>query len=160
MTIFDHGLWPRLKIYARLSNGRDNLDLLQLPNDLRILASQILLPCVACGEPIRVFRARMKSKRSRIAKQVEERRMFYASTCPGNVNSGCARSTAAMAHKQVVRDHFGMAREKRPSIVVRIEDASGLVLYEMKSEVVEKFSVDLPAAATTIVFVPVRKDGP
>ena len=60
----------------------------------------------------------------------------------------------------MVRDLLGKQRERRPSIVVRIEDASGMVLYEMKSEVVERFSVDLPAAAATIVFVPVRKDGP
>ena len=85
MIVFDHPFWLQLRPYARLSEGRDNLDLLQLPDDLRVQAVMIQIPCVACGEPCRVFRARLKSERSRIAGQVEERRLFYAATCPSSV---------------------------------------------------------------------------
>ena len=156
MTIFDHLLWPALLPFARLSEGRDNLDLLQLPDDLRVQAPAIILPCVACAEPVRVFRARMKSGRSRIAGSVEERRMFYAATCPASVNPGCARSKAAQAHKRFIRERLGQQREALPAISVQVLDASGVVLYAMRSEVKEPFQVDLPKGAATLAFVPSR----
>mgnify|MGYP001585531814 FL=1 len=154
MTIFDHPLWPSLLPFSRLSEGRDNLDLLQLPDDLRTEAVKIVLPCVACAAPIRVFRARVKSNRSRIANQVEERRMFYAATCPASVNPGCARSKAAKDHKRFVRERLSGQREAAPAISVQVLDASGAVLYAMRSEVKEPFQVDLPKGAATIAFVP------
>ncbi len=152
-TIFESPEWEKFSPYARLSVGRDNLDLLQLPDDLRSLAVRILRPCVACGNLVRVFRARMKSKRSRIANQVEERRLFYAASCPSDVNAGCARSKAAQDHKKRVRDLLGKQRDRVPSISVEVRDASGMTLYCMSSEVRESFQVDIPAGATTIAFL-------
>lgn len=156
MTIFDHYLWSKLKPYARLTVGRDNLDLLQLPDGLRAEAMTISLPCVACGESIRVFRARMKSKRSRIAEQVEERRLFYAATCPSAVNAGCSRSRAAKGHKKILRERLGQQRERRgrSQVYVEVHDASGKLLYAVMSDMQERFEFDLPSGATTIALVP------
>lgn len=154
MNVFEHELWTSLRPYARLSDGRDNLDLLQLPNDLRAKALAAEFPCVACGQPCRVFRARVKSGRSRVAGRAEERRLFYAATCPASVNAGCARSRAAKSHKRVVRSRLGGQREVQSSISVQVLDSSGLVLYEMISEVREPFKVDLPLHAAVLSFVP------
>lgn len=153
MTIFDHPLWPSLKPYARLSEGRDNLDLLQLPDDLRVQAAGIVLPCVACGTGIRVFRARLKSNRSRIAGSVEERRMFYAATCPSGANAGCARSRAAKEHKRRVRERLGGQREVAPAISVEVLDASGMVLYAVRTGGREPLKFDLPETARSVALV-------
>lgn len=154
MTIFDHPLWPRLRPYAAIYKNRENLDLLQLPDDLRDEAKAIELPCVSCGSPCRVFRARLKSARSRVGGKPEERRLFYASTCPSHVNAGCARSRAAKDHKRLVRDALGERVDDVPSIRVEVLDASGAVLLDLRSEVREAVSVDLPAGATSLRLVP------
>lgn len=154
MNVFEHKIWPLLRPYARLSEGRDNLDLLQLPDPLRANALAIEVPCVACGELCHVFRARVKSGRSRVAGQVEEHRLFYAATCPSSVNAGCARSKAAKAHKRFVRIYLGGKREERPAISVQVLDAAGSVLYELASEVREPFKVDLPLHAAALSFAP------
>jgi hypothetical protein len=154
MTIFNHSIWKDLKPYAVLSSGRNNLDLLQLPDDLRARALAITLPCCACGEPIHIFRARMKSSRSRIAGQVEERRLFYAATCPSSANAGCARSVAARNHKRSLKDILGVQREVPRSITVQILDEVGSVIAIIRSEVKEPFKIDLPPGATSISLVP------
>lgn len=153
-TIFNHPLWVELKPYARMSNGRDNLDLLQLPDELRAQALLIALPCVSCGTLIRVFRARMKSKRSRISGSTEEHRLFYAATCPSYTNSGCSRSKRAKDAKRELRLLLGNQRDPVPAISIQILDASGMELYSMTSEVKEKFEVRLPPNAASIAFVP------
>ena len=76
-----------------------NVDFLQLPDDLRKLALQVEVNCVACGRPIHPLRARAKSERSRIGHSVTEHRLFYAPTCPTDVNPGCARTHEARSHK-------------------------------------------------------------
>lgn len=154
ITVFDLPIWPDLLPYARISPRRDNLDLLQLPDDLRQRAQALELPCVACAALCHVFRARVKSGRSRIAGQVEERRLFYAATCPSSVNTGCARSRAAKEHKRAVCRLAGIERELPRAIGVRVLDASGQVLYAMQSVVSEPFQVDLPPGAVVIAFVP------
>ncbi len=81
--------------------------------------------------------------------------MFYAATCPASVNLGCARSRAAKEHKTYVRRLLGTQRDPIPAIKIQVLDASGAVLYELRSEVKEKFEVRLPAGAASIAFVPV-----
>ncbi len=100
MTLFDHPAWAHLARYAHLDANRANLDLLQVPDQLRELAIGCQANCVACGAPLRPLRARMKSSRSRIAGSETERRLFYAPTCPTDVNPGCSRSKAARDHKK------------------------------------------------------------
>lgn len=107
MIAFDHPLWPALAPYARVAPGRDNVDLLQLPDDLRAAALSTLVNCVACGAPIHCFRARAKSKRARIGGTETERRLFYAATCVAP--AGCSRSRAAKDHKNYVRRLFGLS---------------------------------------------------
>lgn len=79
-----------------------NVDFLQLPDDLRKLALQVECNCVACGRSIHPLRARAKSERSRIGHSVTEHRLFYAPTCPTDVNPGCARTHEARDHKLVM----------------------------------------------------------
>lgn len=99
MNLFDHPIWPHLRPYASLDEGRANLDFLQLPDQLRELALGVVVNCVACGRPISPLRARAKSQRSRVAGSATERRLFYAPTCPTDVNVGCSRALAAREHK-------------------------------------------------------------
>lgn len=107
MTLFDLPIWQNLSAFAHLSKGgRDNLDLLRLPDDLRVLALSAIANCVACGDPIHPLRARVKSKRSNIAGTETERRLFYAATCPAEKNAGCARSRSAKEHKKWIRRMF------------------------------------------------------
>ena len=109
MTIFEHPIFRHLRPYFHLGTegGRDNVDLLQLPDHLRALALEIRVNCTACGAAISPFRVRAKSHRSRIAGSGEERRLFYAGTCAAEKNSGCARTVAARDHKILVRRVLG-----------------------------------------------------
>lgn len=99
MTIFDHPIWPHIAAYAKVSLGRDNIDLLQLPEQLRGLALDAVANCISCGKIIHPLRARVKSGRSRIAGTELERRLFYAPTCPTEIDPGCSRTKAAKDHK-------------------------------------------------------------
>lgn len=110
MTIFDHPILQYLVPYFHLGDGRDNLDLLQLPPDLRELALQVVTNCPSCGAVVYPFRARAKSSRSRIAHTEYEHRLFYAPTCPTEIDPGCSRTAAAKAHKEVLRAMFGLPR--------------------------------------------------
>ena len=71
--LFGLPIWLKLRQYAHFSNsvrgGRvaPRLNLLQLPEDLRVEALAVTVPCVSCGQPIHPLRARKKSERSRIA---------------------------------------------------------------------------------------------
>ena len=103
MNVLDHPIWPHVLPYAHLVEGRDNIDLLQLPMTMRALALGIVTNCVSCGAVIHPFRARVKSERSRISGKVEEHRLFYAPTCPSTKNPGCSRTTAAQQHKAVIK---------------------------------------------------------
>lgn len=81
---------------------RDNMDLLDLPDDLRTLALGVVVNCVSCGAVIHPFRMRTKSLRARVSGAPDERRLFYAGTCASVENPGCSRTNAATEHKQLL----------------------------------------------------------
>lgn len=99
MLLFDHPIWKYIVPYAALDEGRMNVDFLQLPDDLRELALKVEVNCCACGRPIYPLRARAKSERSRVGHSITERRLFYAPTCPTDIDSGCSRTHEAKQHK-------------------------------------------------------------
>jgi hypothetical protein len=97
-------VWPLIRPHAHLAAGRyDRLDFLQLPDDLRERALQVLAQCVSCGAVVNPLRARAASKRSRVAGTSIERRLFYAATCPQERDSGCTRTREAKRHMEWVR---------------------------------------------------------
>lgn len=100
MTLFELPLWQHLAPYAHVDSGRGNLDLLQLPDSLRVEALGLMVNCVSCGAPSHPLRSRVLSKRSRISGVATERRLFYAATCSTDANPGCSRTRAAKIHKQ------------------------------------------------------------
>lgn len=106
MTLFEHPIWRHLAVFCHMTANRDNLDLLQLPEQLRELALEVVANCVACGAVLHPLRARVKSGRSRVAGTALERRLFYAPTCPIETDRGCSRSKAAQDHKNEVRRMF------------------------------------------------------
>ena len=108
MTLPEHPIYRYVAPYAKISAGRDNVDFLNLPDDLRELALGVVCNCVSCGAVIHPMRTRAKSERSRIAGTATERRLFYAATCPTDKNAGCSRTTAAQQHKTRLRSMFGI----------------------------------------------------
>lgn len=125
MVIFNHSDWPRLLPYVRVTEGRGNVDLLRLPDDLRSVALAVVVDCVACGSPIRCFRARVKSKRARTAGSETERRLFYSATCAAEVDPGCARSKAAKDHKKLWVDQARGWGFCEPSITIKERGRGG-----------------------------------
>lgn len=99
MTIFEHPIWPYIRPFAQVSDGRANVDFLQLPAQLRSLALDAVCNCVSCGKVIHPLRARAKSERSRIAGTPTEWRLFYAPTCETEKDAGCSRTKSAKSHK-------------------------------------------------------------
>jgi len=110
MILFEHPIWRYVAPYGKMPAGRDNLDFLSLPDDLRELALGVVCNCVSCGAVISPMRVRAQSERSRIAGTPTERRLFYAATCPTDKNAGCSRTTAAATHKDRLRSMFGIPR--------------------------------------------------
>ncbi len=117
MLIFDHPIWKHVLPYAHLAPGRDNLDFLQLPEQLRTLSLDVISNCVACGKIVSPLRARQKSDRSRVSGTETERRLFYAPTCATEVNPGCSRSKAAQQHKDIMRAKLGFSTDAPDEIV-------------------------------------------
>jgi hypothetical protein len=142
-TVFDYPIWSLFKPYARLvgQGNRANVDLLQLPDDLRAAALAITTPCVACGNEIHPFRCRAASQRARIANRPEERRLFYAATCAATVNPGCSRTTQARDHQRKVRDILGAQREAKRMVLIKLIDPSGMVLQETKCDLLEPIRI-------------------
>lgn len=122
MTLFDLPIWQAIAPFSHLSNLRDNLDILQLPDSLRASALNAIAHCVACGEEIHPLRARMKSKRSNVAGTETERRLFYAATCSAEKNPGCARTRAASEHKKWVKRTFSASVALKAQEPDRIKD--------------------------------------
>jgi hypothetical protein len=102
MFLFEHPIFKHIAPYAHVSDGRDNVDFLQLPDMLRALALEVQTNCPACGASVFSLRARAKSSRARIAGTETERRLFYAPTCPTEKNPGCSRTKAAKDHKLTI----------------------------------------------------------
>ena len=125
MTLFEHPIFSHIVKYASLDEGRENLDFLQMPDQLRELAINVVSNCISCGAIIHPLRARKKSERSRIGGTETERRLFYAPTCPTEVNPGCSRTLTAKQHKTVVRAKLGGPREplivQVPTLLSRTE---------------------------------------
>ena len=111
MTLFEHPIFRYIAPYAHITDDRTNVDFLQMPDSLRSLAIEIFTNCPSCGAVVKPLRARAKSERSRVAGTAIERRLFYAPTCPTDVNSGCSRAVAARDHKRLVRRVFGLSEE-------------------------------------------------
>ncbi len=109
MTLFDHPIWPHIARYGSLDEGRENLDFHQVPEQLRVLAVEVVVNCVACGVAINCLRARQLSDRSRIAGSVHEKRLIYASPCSTETNPGCSRTKAAKSHKATLRERLTQA---------------------------------------------------
>lgn len=109
MIIFDHPIWVHVRRYFYVpDNGaRDNVDLLDLPDDLRALALGTVVNCCACEAVISPFRVRAKSLRARVAGTPDERRLFYAGTCASGDNAGCSRTTKASDHKATLLRSLG-----------------------------------------------------
>ena len=103
MTLLDHPIWRYVAPYASITNGRDNVDFLRLPAQLRDLALGAVANCVSCARVISPMRARAKSGRSRIAGSEVEWRLYYAPTCPEEADPGCARTRFAQEHKERVK---------------------------------------------------------
>ena len=99
LLLVDQPIWRHIASYAHVSDKRENIDFLQLPDQIRELALGVWANCIACGQAIHPLRARMKSERSRVAGSETERRLFYAPTCPTEKNPGCSRSKVARIHK-------------------------------------------------------------
>lgn len=112
MTLFEHPIWRYIAPYAHVEANRSNVDFLQVPDQLRSLALEVVTNCCSCGAVIHPLRARAKSERSRIGGTAIEKRLFYAPTCPTEVNSGCSRTHAAREHKKKVRAIFGLAEDE------------------------------------------------
>lgn len=109
VTIFEHPIWRWVAPHAHLGTvDRDNLDFLELSDQLRELAIGVITNCISCGEPCHPMRARATSNRSRIAGTPVERRLFYAPTCPTEVNPGCSRTKSAKRHKRTVRQQLAL----------------------------------------------------
>ncbi len=106
MIIFQHPIWRHIKSYCHMPAGRDNVDLLDLPDDLRELCLDAKVNCAACGAVIYCFRQRQKSDRARIAGTPDERRLFYAATCPSSASPGCARTRAATEAKILMKKNL------------------------------------------------------
>lgn len=125
VTIFEHPIWPYIFKHGHIPAGRDNLDFLDLPDDLRALAIGVQTNCVSCGKVINPLRARALSTRSRVAHTAIEKRLFYAPTCPTNRDSGCARSKSAQRHKDEVRVRFGLPRR-----IIEIQESGPIETHD------------------------------
>jgi hypothetical protein len=114
MTLFQHPVWEYVKPYAHVTfcGVIIRLDFLQMPDDLRALALEVVVNCISCGKIVKPLRARAKSDRARIAGTAIERRLFYAPTCTAEVDAGCSRTKLIQQHKDDVRRIFGF--EERP----------------------------------------------
>ena len=63
----------------------------ETPDKIKKMALAVRATCIACGHPIRPFRARANAKRGQSVAQ----HIYLAATCPLNVNLGCSRSGEA-----------------------------------------------------------------
>jgi hypothetical protein len=133
-----------VRSHIRCTSLRGNVDVLQLPDAHRVLALALKAPCVACGKDCHLFRARLKSERSRVA-GAEERRLFYSATC----SPGCSRSKAAKEHKREVLAYLGAVKSKYVRVVFL--DAVGQVVADLTAQPGSECHIPVDVAKIRIV---------
>lgn len=100
MSFTLHRLWPDVRPYIKIEkytreggtkNARIRIELKgSTPTSVKARALRTTMPCVACGKKIHPFR-----KRSAPSKRSESGHVYYAATCPLDINLGCSRGKAA-----------------------------------------------------------------
>lgn len=80
---------------------RVRIEMAAMPPKLLKKALRFTMPCVRCGAAIHPFRYRAKTQRGNTG------RVYYACTCPLDVNVGCSRGRAATDEYDSVRLYFG-----------------------------------------------------
>lgn len=111
MSILTHPIFKDLEIYFDIqiydkdgstTDPRIRIELMELPTDLHKKAVETIMPCVACGREMHPIRERAgKSGRGHSAQN-----LYYAATCPLEVNMGCARGKKARDEYRRVKGHF------------------------------------------------------
>jgi hypothetical protein len=72
-------------------NHRHRIEMRKMPPEVQAAAVAVTMPCVACGRQVHPFRAR------------DDGDVYFAATCPLDVNTACARGRAARdEYKRVV----------------------------------------------------------
>jgi hypothetical protein len=100
MSITSHPLWEDLKPFIIIEtydrdgghpNPRHRIELsIPLHHPLFLQAIAISIPCAACKSLISPFRTRNPKLRGN-----PSGRLYFAATCPLNVNTSCSRGLAA-----------------------------------------------------------------
>ncbi len=97
--LLDHPVWrllvPHLVVSGEHSRGLNGpRHRIEVRPTAPSAVESIIVPCVACGQPIFPVRSRKGSKTAR----------FVSVTCTLDVNVACARGAAARAATNAVRD--------------------------------------------------------
>jgi len=93
--------YRREKLASNRKKARVRIEVLPMPLFLEHRALFFTMPCVACGAAIHPFRRRGKAGRGATG------RMYYAPSCPLDVNIGCSRGAAAKKEYEDIRKHYG-----------------------------------------------------
>lgn len=111
MSMTKHPLWPQIREYVRIEiYSRDGIKHPRMriefksgmPHRLRSRLLAATMPCVACGSRIHFARTRAaKTKRG-----TPHQHLYYAVTCPLDVNIGCSRGKAAAAEYSRVENQL------------------------------------------------------
>lgn len=102
-----HPLWKQLRKYIKIEkyapdggHARPRIRIewySDMPPELQHKAVVAHMPCVACGAAIHFIRRRGKAKRGSAG------HLYYACSCPLNVNIACSRGAAARDEYDAVR---------------------------------------------------------
>ena len=111
MSILKHPIFEKLErffdiqIYDKdgsTTDPRIRIEISELPVDLKAEALAATMPCVACNREMHPIRERAgKAGRGHTAQN-----LYYAATCPLEVNMGCARGRKARDEYRRVKGHF------------------------------------------------------
>lgn len=110
------GEYLKIEVYDRdggHGHPRIRIEWKAMPQLLRQAAVQAIMPCVACGKPIHFVREREPAKRGGSGVG----HLYYAPTCPLDVNIGCSRGAAARAEYAAVK-----AEEERRNTLPTLHD--------------------------------------
>lgn len=101
-SILHHEVWPLVSKYLRVDesprdpaghSSRVRIELGAMPHDIRRKALAATMLCVSCGYSIQPFRTRKNAPDS----------IYYACTCPTEINLSCQRSRKAHEEYDRVR---------------------------------------------------------